>query len=132
TLIGCGEDTPGISDIPGADLCPGLKCKTMAEAGGSVSGIAEVDAFFTSVVNFQAQAGMLEAEVNAALGEMAAAIGAEVEGSASATAANIVAKISGGFDGRIDGGISIEYQEPRCEVSAEAPIQASAPCDASV
>lgn len=132
--IGCGGKDNPLGGNPLGDLCPGLQCKTMAEAGGSITGIAEFDAFFTSVVNFNAQASILEADVKATLGELAAAAGANVEAGASIDdlRAAIVAEVEGNFGGSIEGGITLEYQEPKCEVSAQATVQAAAKCDAEV
>src|SRR5690606_35967310 len=99
---------------------------------GSVSGIAKVDAFFTSALKFRAQATALQADVTGTLGEMAAALGLSTEGSAADIAGRIEGHIEGGFGGKIDGGITIDFQEPRCEVSAQATLQAAARCDAKV
>lgn len=131
--LGCGEDS-GLPGNPLGDLCPGLECKTLAETGGSLTGVAEFDSFFTAVVNFDAQANVLQADVKAILGELAAAAGAQVEAGASIDdlKAAIVAKVEGNFDGNIEGGISIEYEAPKCEVSASASIDAAAKCDATV
>jgi hypothetical protein len=131
--IGCGGKDNPLGDGFGG-LCPGLQCKTIAEAGGSITGVAKFDAFFTSVVNFNAQANVLEADVRAALGELAAAAGVQVEAGATIDdlSAAIVAKVEGNFDGNIDGGLTLEYEPPRCEVSAQASIQAAAKCDAMV
>ena len=140
-LMACGSEdgtNPLGGDNPlgdaldmAAEAC-GFECKTIAEAGGSVSGIAELDSFFTAVADFNAQANILDADVNATLGEMAAAIGVDAGADASATASLIVDEINAGFGGKIDGGISIEYEPPQCQVSAQATIEASARCDAEV
>jgi hypothetical protein len=112
------------------DNC-GLKCKTIAESNGSVSGIAEIDAFYAAALNLNVQAESLEAEVNASLGEMAAAIGAEVGANASIgdTAAAITARIDK-LD--VDGGLKVVFQPPQCAVSAQAQLQAAAKCEAEV
>lgn len=129
-LASCGEDG-GIPDIPGLDQCK-LECKGVVEASGSVSGIASVDAFFTSALNFKAQAGILQADIRATLAEMAIALGLDASGSVDELAARLDAHIKAGFDGKIEGGISIDFQPPRCEISAQATVQAAARCDASV
>src|SRR5690606_27455631 len=114
-----------------ADQCK-LECKGVVEASGSVSGIASVDAFFTSALKFRAQANILEADVRGTLVEMAVALGIDASGSAADIAGRIEGHIQGGFGGKIDGGITIDFQPPRCEVSAQATLQASARCDATV
>jgi hypothetical protein len=142
-VTACGDDDgpslDGITeditdDLPNPlDQCE-LECSAFAETGGSVSGIVEVDAFFRSVVNFNAQAGILKADIRAILGEMAAGMGLKAEAGASIDelSAMIEGHVKGGFGGNIEGGIKLEYQPPKCAVSAQATIQASAQCDASV
>lgn len=127
-LVSCGESGGLIPPV-----CD-LECKGVVEASGSVSGIASVDAFFTSALNLKAQAGVLEADITATLKEMALVLDVDLEGAKTAAdiAGKLEAHISGGFGGKIDGGVSIKFQPPRCEVSAEATLQASARCDASV
>ncbi len=129
-LASCGDDLGGITN-PITEQCE-LECKGVVQASGSVSGIASVDAFFTSALNFRAQASVLEGEVRGTLAEMALALGLDASGSAADIAGRLDAHISGGFGGKIDGGITIDFQEPRCEISAEATLQASARCDAKI
>src|SRR5690606_7224408 len=117
-LAGCGEDgLPGIPGIPDdlLEQC-GLECKGVVEANGSVSGIGRLDSFFTATLNFRKQAAVLEADVRGVLSEMALALDLDVEAGASADdlAAAISAELEGGLDGAIEGGISVEYQPPRC------------------
>lgn len=132
-LASCGDDGNGLIpvDVPGLDQCK-LECKGVVEANGSVSGIASVDAFFTSALNFRGQASVLEADVRGTLAEMALALGLNASGSAADIAGRIEGHIEGGFGGKIDGGITIDFEPPRCEVSAEATVQAAARCDAEV
>jgi hypothetical protein len=132
-LASCGDGKSPLDGIepppvPGCEL----ECKGVVEASGSVSGIAKVDSFFTAALKFRGQATALQADVTGTLGEMAGALGLDTSGSAADIAGRIDAHITGGFDGKIDGGITIKFQPPRCEVSAEATLQASARCDVKV
>lgn len=138
TLVSCGDD--GVGGLPGItdDLLKqcGLECKSVVEASGSVSGIAEIDAFFESALKFKGQANVLEGEVRAVLREMAVALQLDVDAGASAAelAAAIEGHIKAGFGGKIDAdaGLSIKFTPPRCEVSAQATLQAKAKCEADV
>lgn len=134
-LSSCGDKLPidPPIDNPLLEQCK-LDCKGVVEANGSVSGIASVDAFFTAALNFKGQAAVLEADVRGTLAEMALALGLDASGSAADLSARIEGYISGdaAFGGKIDGGITIDFQPPRCEVSAQATLQASARCDAKV
>jgi len=56
-VASCGDD----GGIPGpGDLC-GLECGTLAEGSASISGIASVDAFFSSVISFEGKANGVSA-----------------------------------------------------------------------
>lgn len=113
------------------DLC-GLNCKVLADGEASISGNAKIDAFFGATLNFQAQAASLKADVKAELVSIAAAAG--VEGAADLSVDELVAQIDaevkGGFNGMIDGGLTIEFAPPKCEVTAQASVEAAASCDA--
>lgn len=126
-LASCGDDLPN----PLGGVCD-LSCKGVVEANGSVSGIASVDAFFTAALKFKGQAGILEADIRGILAEMALSLGLDASGSVSDLAGRIEGHIKGGFGGNIEGGIKINFEPPRCEVNAQATLQASARCDASV
>jgi hypothetical protein len=126
-LASCGDDLPN----PLGGACD-LSCKGVVEANGSVSGIASVDAFFTSALKFKGQAGILEADIRGILAEMALSLGINAGGSVEQLAGRIESHIKGGFEGKIEGGIDIKFAPPRCEVNAQASLQAAARCDASV
>lgn len=130
-LTACGDDSNPLTEIV-EGICPALTCNTYAEVGGSVSGIPSIDAFFSAAVNFEAEAAILEAEVAAALERMAVIAGAEVDADIGTTAANIAAKVEAGFDGKLDGSITASFEPPRCEISAEATIDAAASCDVDI
>lgn len=125
---GCGEDSP-LGDI--AEQC-GLTCPAEGEgivAGNfAISGVASIDAFFSSVVTFSAKANMVAGNINGELARIKARLGLE----ANATPAQVKAAIIANFDLDANAGLVIKYQQPRCEVSAEATIEATARCDASV
>lgn len=138
TLMSCGEDGQDPIGGLGGDLTKqcGLECKSVVDASGSVSGIADVDAFFESALKFKGQANVLDAEVRAVLREMAVALKLDVAAGASTAdlAAAIEGHIKSGFNGQIDAdaGLSIKFTPPRCEVSAQATLQAKAKCEAEV
>lgn len=114
------------------DLC-GLECKVLAEGEANISGNSKIDAFFAATLKFQAQAASLEAEVRAELAAIAAAAG--VRGAArmdiDELVAAIDAEVTGGFDGMIEGGLTIAFTPPKCQVTAKASVEAAAKCDAS-
>ncbi|HEX2733282.1 MAG TPA: hypothetical protein VHM70_16840 [Polyangiaceae bacterium] len=134
---GCSDATKALDDAgvdnPLAGICK-FECKGLAEAHGKISGITEVDAFFSAVAELQIQAASLQGEVQLELANIAGALG--VEGAAAMSIdelnAAIKGKIDGGLDGAIMGGISLEFVPPKCQVNASASIEASAKCDASV
>lgn len=110
-----------------ADQC-GFTCNADALAEGqvSISGVANIDAFFNQIANYKATTQIVAeglvtpiARINAQLGLPAGATGAEV---------NAALKAQFG----IDGGLKIAYAPPSCQVSAKATVDATAKCDATV
>jgi len=102
----------------------GLVCSDQGiiEGNASISGIPNVDAFFGSVVNFNAKANLIAGNINAELGKVYASVGAT-------GAADFQASLKAKFN--LDGNVSVKYQPAQCAVSAKATIEATAKCDAS-
>jgi len=128
TIPGCGENSP-LGDI--AKEC-GLACPADGEgivAGNfAISGVASIDSFFSSVVNFNAKANLVANNIN---GELAK-IKARLDLPATATAAQVKAKIVADFSLDADAALVVKYQPPKCEVSVSATIEATARCDVNV
>lgn len=118
---GCKEVTEA------AEQCQ-LTCAAegIAEGNASISGIAQIDAFFGAVVNFSATANGLSANIDKQL----ARIRTSLELEANATPAQIVAAIESRYD--LDGGLRIAYKPAVCAVSVQATLEAAARCDATV
>jgi hypothetical protein len=101
------------------------------EAGGilegkaSISGVASVDAFFQSVINFQTKAttvsGGIEAELQAIRADFGIAADADFEAAFNAQVA-----------ANVEGSLTIEAEPARCAVDASATLEAQAKCDVSV
>jgi hypothetical protein len=132
-LAGCGEDLPGTDLLPDNPICE-FECKGLAEASGGISGVQEVDAFFSAVGTLQVQAASLEADIRLELVNIAVALGVQGAAGMSISELNAAIKgqIDGGLGGKIEGGLTLQYSPPKCEVSASASVQAAAKCDASV
>lgn len=110
----------------------GFRCGSILQGDANISGVRAIDAFFAASLTLQERAAELEVSIGATLGNMAGIVGAEVEGSVDGTARNIVEKIANGFDGRIQGEIKLNFEPPKCEVSATASVEAAAKCDIDV
>lgn len=126
-LAGCSTDDP---PPPPLYCHPDLECQSLVESGGFVSGIASLDAFFHAALRLRGQASVLEADVTNVLAEMAAILGLDGSGSAADIAARIEAHLESRFDGKLEGALTVVFQEPRCDVSGRALVQAAARCDA--
>jgi len=135
---GCGDDIPGIPD--GGPVLPDVVCETaemvcgldcdcsaggIAEGNAAISGVASVDAFFGSVINFQTKADSVSAAIDAEIAAIAGDFGLEAGASLEA---DLEAKIMA----NVEGGLTIDFEPARCAVNAEATIAAQAKCDASV
>src|SRR5689334_2197193 len=88
----CGKD----GALPGGgallEQC-GLVCaeEGIAEGNASISGIPNIDAFFSSVVNFNVKANGISANIEAELAKIRASVGAETNADIKAS---LIAKFS--------------------------------------
>jgi hypothetical protein len=127
TIPGCDDENSPLGDI--AEQC-GLTCPVegIAEGNFSISGVASIDAFFSSVVTFNTKASLVAGNINGELAKIKARLGLE----ANATPAQIKAAIIAKYNLDASAGLRVKFQEPRCDVSAKATIEATARCDATV
>lgn len=126
-LVGASMSTlQACEGVPGCDLsCP---TEGILEGNATITGVAEVDAFFGAVVDLSAAAngisGSLTAEIDA--------IGISLGLPAGSSSADIKAALELKFTGALDGGLKIEFQPPRCEASIDVAVSAAAECDVEV
>jgi hypothetical protein len=128
----CGDDGgPGLPSVPGplkeaAEACGiDVDCEAggLAEGNASISGIASVDAFFQSVLNFQGKADGVSAAINAELAAIRGDFGIAAD-------ADLAAQLRAKIEANVDGGLTIEAEPARCAVDAQATLEAQARCDA--
>lgn len=130
SMTGCNKDS--VPGLPGGidalvEQC-GLSCdaQAVAEGRGSISGIANIDAYFTQVANFKANANLTAEAISAPIARLKAQFGLDASADAATFSAAVAAKY------QLEGGIKIAYQPPKCEVSASATVQAQASCEGKV
>lgn len=133
-LSGCPpkeEPTPVIWE--GRDVCR-FECADLAHAPRGSSGIRSVDAYFEAVGDLSVQAKTLQAEVRLKLIALATALGVENAKSLDFEGLNSAIKlqVDTGIGDTIDGGLSVQFVSPRCEVTASTTANAAAACDAEV
>lgn len=124
-LQGCDPDGDG-GGIPGCDIsCPE---EGIVEGNASITGIAQVDAFFGAVVDVSAAAngisGTLQGELDA--------IALSVDLQPGAAGADIATAIQGKLEAAVDGGLKITFAPPKCEASVDVAVSAAAECDVEV
>lgn len=142
-IAACGED--GVPGVPSADEI----CCTEFSVGADLSDVkfsadaklnGRFRAFAQSAGDFAAVGTVALDEVLVACRNIAKDLGAsdeEVAGSGAAgvnkACAMAVAKINGTFGagGMLEGSLAIDFQPPKCSVSAEAKLNCEASCDAS-
>lgn len=128
TIPACDEDSPlSAAGEELAEQC-GLQCPAegVVEGNASISGVARVDAFFGTVVNFGSRCDSTSARIQSELGRIRASLGLE----ANASGAQIAAAIRTRY--QLEGALQVRAEPARCAVSAEATVQAAARCDAEV
>ncbi len=108
----------------------GLVCaeKGIVDGNASISGIPNIDAFFGSVVNFNAKASLISGNIDAELAKIKASLMLP----ATASTADIKAAIVANFKLDAKAGLKIAYKPAQCAVSAKATIEATAKCDVTV
>lgn len=121
TAVGCGEDNPILKQC-------GFTCSETAYVDGqaSISGIVEVDAFFSASLELESTMNQLSGDIRAELDAIALSLDLQK----GAGGAEIAAAVNAQFSAA--GSVSIEFQPPRCEVSIEASASAAAECDVEV
>jgi hypothetical protein len=100
--------------------CP---AEGVAEGNASISGVASVDAFFQSVVNFQAKADGVSAGINAELAAIRGDFGIAAD-------ADLEAQLMAQIQANVEGSLTVEAEPARCAVDAQATLEAQARCDA--
>ncbi|MCA9704415.1 MAG: hypothetical protein KDK70_01045 [Myxococcales bacterium] len=125
-LAGIGMSATQGCDNDLAAQC-GLSCDSEAFINGqaSISGVASIDAFFGAALDLDATMRGVSGELRAELD----AIGASVGLSPGASGAELSAAIDAHLGLYVDGGLTIDYQPPRCQASVEATLSAAAECD---
>ena len=127
-VVGAAASTSGC-DGELLEKC-GLVCNEDAfiEGSASISGIASVDAFFGAALDVEAAALDISGGLRGELDAIALSVGLEP----GAGGAEIAAAVNAQFTANLEGGISIEFQPPRCEASFEVAASAAAECDVDV
>jgi hypothetical protein len=105
----------------------GLVCadKGIVDGNASISGVASVDSFFQAVLDFQAKANNVSAGIDAQLAAIKGDFGIDANTS-------VEAGLSAAIDANVEGELTVDAEPAKCQVDAEATIQAQAKCDVDV
>jgi hypothetical protein len=114
----CGLGCPG-------DTVEGVKLSGVLEGNASISGVQKVDSFFAAVVNFKSSADGVSAGIQAELDAIRADFGLKAD-------ADLAAGLKAQFEANLTAKLDIDYEPARCAVDAQATLEASAKCDATV
>lgn len=112
----CGLACPGKKDVDGVEI------KGVLEGNTSISGVAQVDAFFASVNNFRGAADGVSGGIEAQLALIRADFGIDAK-------ADLKAELDAKIKANIEGGITVDYKPAECSVDAKATVEAQARCD---
>jgi len=138
-LSGCAQDAHA-SDAPEVAVTAQPQLEDLAEACGldiscsgggilegraSISGVPSVDAFFAAVINFQTKANVSASGIQAELAAIRGDFGLDAD-------ADIGASIKAQAMANIVGEIEIVAEPARCQVTAEASVEAAARCEGEV
>jgi hypothetical protein len=125
TAQGCDPAESG--GIPICDInCP---AEGIVEGNASITGIAQVDAFFGAVVDVSAAAKGISGTLRGELDAIALSVGLQP----GAAGADIAIAIQAKLDYAVGpGGLKISFAPPRCEASVDIAVSAAAECDVNV
>lgn len=125
TMTGCEAAKNAAGNLE--EQC-GLSCNENALAEGqvSISGVANIDAFFSQVANYKATATIVADGLTAPMARIKAQLGLP----ATATGAMVAAEMKAQFN--LTGDVKITYAPPACQISAKATVEAAAKCDVDV
>ncbi|TPV95267.1 MAG: hypothetical protein B7733_10965 [Myxococcales bacterium FL481] len=114
----------------------GLTCAAegIVEGNASISGVASIDAFFSSVITVRDTALNASASMKVELEGIAASIG--IEGTADMSVSELAAAIEANMGAHIaayaEGGIEVMYDPAKCEANLDVAVEATADCDVTV
>jgi hypothetical protein len=97
----------------------------IAKGNASISGVLAIDAFFQSVLDFQAKADNVSASIDAQLTAIRGDFGI-------AASADLATELKAQVSANIEGSLTVKAEPAKCEVDAQATLEAQAHCDASV
>jgi hypothetical protein len=127
-----GPAIPNLGPIPGlcglgcpGETVSGVTIKGVADGNSAISGVASVDAFFASAINFESAADNVSAGIEAQLDAIKGDFGI-------AASANLKTELSAQIKANVEGSVNIDYQPARCAVDATATVQAQARCEGMV
>ena len=109
---------------PGDTTKDGVKVRGIAEGNAAIAGVSSVDAFFASVLHYQASAQGVADGID----EQVAAIRSDF---GLAADADIVTELKARFDAHAQAGVKIEHEPARCSADVKATLAAQARCDSS-
>jgi modification target Cys-rich repeat protein len=125
----CGDDpasNPAL--VAAAEACDiNISCEGagIAEGNAAISGLASVDTFFQSVINFQAKADSISGSIDVELDAIRTTFGLEA-------GADIGAGIKAQAMASGVASLKLVAEPARCSVDAQASVQASARCEGMV
>jgi hypothetical protein len=103
-----------------------VECKAgIVEGNASISGVASIDAFFASVLDFQSKADQVSADIDAKLDATRADFGIAAD-------ADLKAELSAQIQQNLESGVTVRSEPASCAVDTQAVLDAQAKCDASI
>jgi modification target Cys-rich repeat protein len=108
-------------------------CPTLEGGGADFTGDARVDGLFRAIGTLKASTGSIRANFDAEIMTLGEVFGVDVSGMGTAAAvaavkAAIEKDINAHVEGGVAGGLSVDFQKPKCTANAELAVEASADC----
>lgn len=115
------------ADAVGEKACGA--CPTVAGGGVNFTGDARVDGLFKAIGSLKASTGSINASFNGEIKGLAEVFGVDVSGMSTA---DMVAAVKGAIEAdiaaNVEGGLTVDFQKPKCSANASLAVEASADC----
>jgi hypothetical protein len=128
-FAGCGENGTDSPLGSGSEALCG-DCGTIATGDIGISGDARLDGFFKALGTISNATASIKADFDTNIRALAAVYDLDFTGEVNAAVVTqLKGKIQADITANVQGGLSVDYQPPRCQANLNVAIEAQAKCE---
>lgn len=133
-MVVYGTVAPGCDELAEAagEVCG--PCGEIEKGDATITGNAELDGIFKAVGTLKLTTGSIKGDFDSRVRALAEGVfGIDVEGKATADlVTEIKASYSAMISANVEGGVTVNFQPPKCQASLDVAVSASAQCEAKL